>query len=1036
MNRFRRLAFASSCIIFIFALNNTQGQNPSAYIVKSGKEIISLVPRPDLGFVIQSDEQDPEIQAYGDMLSSLDTINIRKIRGLNKRSYSVLINDSSGEERTNAFELMQSRNQAKYRAPLLTINDQTVAIIPEIVVRLAFEDAKDDLLALCERLDLTIKQKMEFTQKEYLLEVHGTDEKSVFEAIADLEQAQFIEWAAPNIASQPFFSGFVAADNEETEQVLPNDEYFSQLWHLYNSGQTGGTPHADINAPEAWKVTSGDPNIVIAIIDSGVDINHPDLINNLVSGYDFVDDDNDPSPSLENPDDAHGTMCAGLAAARGNNNIGVCGVAWNSKIMPIRIADEDNFITDADIATAFRWAASHGADILSNSWGGYYPSQIIYSAILDVTEQNGIGRSGKGCIVCCAAGNWEDGGPVLYPAARPEVIAVGATDHEDVVWYYSASGPELDIVAPSGSSREDFFFQGKPFTWTTDISGIYGYSIYNLDYRIWDYSDSMSGTSGACPLVAGVAGLVLSVDPNLRNVEVQRILLDTSVDLGEPGKDEYYGFGRVDANAAVHLALNPPSTPPSSMITLYVDDNAPDDPGWGDPEFSDPNEDGTYRHPFDSIQKAVDFALYSETIIVLDGTYTGNGNCEIDFLGKPLRVLSETGPESCIIDCQDSGRGFYLHNNESSEAQIEGFKIINGMAYDGAGIYCSNGSSPSITNCIISNCWAYSWGLLGGEGGGIFTDSSCNPTLTDCTFSQNRASWDGGGVSIYYGNPILNNCKFERNMAGDWGGGLCNNYGSPTLTDCNFSENSALTYGGGLFNEEGYPVLKNCTFIKNDAIEYDGGGIYNDYGDLIIENCNFINNSATDWGAGFYTLDSFGTTLTNCLFYANTAGSEGGAIYSDESIATITNCTFASNNASDGNAIACDSWWFGSELEISNCIIWDGLSSIWNNDSSSITISYSDVKKSGTNAWQGIGNINTDPEFADPDNGDCHLKSQAGRWDPVSETWVIDDITTSLCIDAGDPASDFSKEPAPNGSRINMGAFGGTSQASKSASSL
>ncbi|MEJ2647790.1 MAG: S8 family serine peptidase, partial [Sedimentisphaerales bacterium] len=1033
MNCFKRVLFASFCITLSATLGTAKAQNSSVYVIKSGAQTISVVPRPDLGLVILSTEQEPETDVYGGLLSSQDDVDIRKIRGLNKRSYSVLINDSSDEIQNNAFELMQSRSEVTYRAPLLTVNGQTAAVIPEIVVRLSFEDAYNDLLALCERRGLTVRQKMEFTRKEYLLEVPGTDEKSVFDAIADLEQAQFIEWAVPNFASQPVLSGFVTPDDEETE-VIPNDEYFSQLWHMYNTGPTGGTTHADINAPNAWRTTSGDPNVIVAILDSGVDMNHPDLVNNLVSGYDFVDDDNDPSPSLKNSSDAHGTMCAGLAAAQGNNNIGICGVAWNCKIMPVRISDDDDFITDADIATAMRWAAAHGADILSNSWGSYYPSQIIYSAILDVTEQNGIGRSGKGCIVCCAAGNWEEGGPVVYPAARPEVIAIGATDHDDAAWYYSASGPELDIVAPSGAmTRADYFFLGKAYLWTTDITGIYGYSIENIDTTIWDYSDTMHGTSGACPLVAGVAALVLSVDPNLTNIEVQRILLDTSVDLGEAGKDEYYGFGRVDANEAVQLALNPPSTPPTSMITLYVDDNAPDDPCWGDPEFSDPNEDGTYRHPFDSIQKAVDFALYSETILVLDGTYTGNGNCDIDFLGKPLSVISENGPESCIIDCQDSGRGFYLHNNEPPETQIEGFTIENGMAYDGAGIYCSNGSSPSITNCIISDCWAYAWGSLGGEGGGVFTDSSCNPILTNCTFSRNSASWDGGGICISYGNPTLNNCTFDRNMAGDWGGGLCNYYGSPMLTDCNFSENSAESYGGGLFNEVGYPVLTNCTFSKNEVIEYDGGGVYNDYGDLIIEGCTFINNAAAGWGAGFYTLDSYGTTLTNCLFYGNFAYLEGGAIYSDESIAAITNCTFASNDASDGNAIACDSWWFGSELVISNCIIWDGLSSVWNNDYSLINISYSDVQKTGTNPWQGIGNINKDPLFADPDNGDYHLKSQAGRWDQVSESWVVDDIATSPCIDAGNPASDFSKEPAPNGSRINMGAFGGTSQASKSA---
>ena len=921
---------------------------------------MTLVPRPDLGFVCQSSSIEAGTDAFDGMLSSLSSINNKRIRGLNKRNLSILLNDSTDDSKNNAFSFLQSQNREGYSAPLFTVNNQTVAIIPEIVVRLAFKEALVDLQVICEKNDLTIKQKLEFTQKEYLLEVHGQNADSVFDKVEELNNELFIEWAVPNIASQPLLQR-LSTDNDASEEPnLPNDEYFPHLWHLYNTGQTGGKTGADINAPKAWDITTGDPNIIIAVIDSGVDANHPDLINNIVPGYDFFDNDNIPAPSFEAPIGAHGTMCAGLAAAQGNNLIGVCGVAWKCKIMPIRIANGEDFITDSDIATAFRWAASHGADVLSNSWGAYYPSQILYSAILDVTAQNGIGRDGKGCVVCAAAGNWEDGGPVNYPAARPEVIAVGATDHNDMAWYYSASGPELDIVAPSGGTIEDFWFDGKAFLWTTDIIGVHGYSIYNInseDTTLWDYSNTMAGTSGACPIVAGVAALVLSIDPNLTNMEVRRILLDTAVDLGEPGVDQYYGFGRVDANAAVHLALNPPTTPPTSFITLYVDDDAPFDPCAGNPNFSDPNEDGTSLHPFDSIQKAIDFALYSETIVVLPGTYTGIGNRDIDFLGKPLKIRNETGPENCIIDCQFAGQGFYLHNGESQETLIEGFTITNAKAFSGAGICCTSGSSPTITNCIIRNCLAFAWGYLGGgSGGGMYLENGSNIKLNDCFFEDNLASLYGGGICNYYGN-------------------------------------------------------------------------------ITCKNCSFIDNSAGDTGGGIFNLDSPSMASTNCIFTGNLAAYEGGALYIEDSSVTLTNCTFASNNSPFGNAIACDYyysyWGFGSELGISNSIIWDGASGISNYDNSDINISYSDVQRAGISVWQGTGNINKNPAFADTENGDYHLKSQAGRWDTLSKTWILDDIT-SPCIDAGNPTSDFSKEPEPNGGRINMGVYGNTSQASNS----
>jgi thermitase len=956
MNHFRRVVSIIICISFVFITTTAQAQSASNYTITSGSKILTLVPRPDLGFVTQPNNQSNTGKAFGGMLSTAENVETKQIRGLNGRSISVLMNNSTDKSNSGAFEILQSQNQNGYKAPLFTINGNTVAIIPEIVVRLAFENAYQNLQAICKKENITIKQKMDFTDKEYLLEVHGTNADSVFNAVELLKNETYIEWAVPNIASQPIFTSFSPEDEASAEPVIPNDKYFEKQWHLYNTGQKGGAAGADINAPQAWKITTGDPNIIIAVIDTGVDINHPDLVNNLAPGYDFFDDDDIPAPYLGKPMGAHGTMCAGLAAAQGNNSIGVSGVAWNCKIMPIRIANADDFVTDADLATAFRWAAEHGADILSNSWGGGYSTQVLSSAIRDITKQNGIGRNGKGCIVCFAAGNWEDGGPVDYPASLSDVIAVGATDHKDEVWYYSASGPELDIVAPSGGTVPDYYFSFKPFLWTTDITGIYGYSIYNLnseDPNLWDYSNTMSGTSGACPIVAGVAALVLSVDPNLTNVEVRRILLDSAVDLGAPGRDDYYGYGRVDANQAVAMALNPPDVPDVSTVTLYVDDDAPDDPCAGNPEFSDLNEDGTVLHPFDSIQKAIDYALFSETILVLPGTYTGTGNHDINFMGKAVKLISNDGPKTCIIDCQNHYQGFSFDSGEGAEAKLEGFTIKNGKAFYGAGIHCIDGSNPTIANCIISDCLALVWGENGGSGGGLYLDSDSNPAITNCLFKGNMASLEGGAVMNYYSNP---------------------------------------------------------TFV----------------------NCSFIDNSCGDMGAGIFNL-SGSVSLTNCIFTGNAADYEGGATYNEASVIVINNCTFTSNSAPWGTAIACDyyyTWWdYECDLTIHNSIIWDGISSIEEYDAT-INATYSNIP-SLFGTWEGVGNINVDPEFADTAKGDVHLKSRTGRWNPLIQKWVTDNVT-SPCIDAGDPASDFSNEPDPNGGRINMGAYGGTSEASMS----
>jgi subtilisin family serine protease len=1036
----KRIILITLCMLHLI-VSSSIAQDLAQYTVKAAGKSLTFVPRGDLGFVLKSKEQIHSIDIYSELKNSNTERIIRDVKGLDRDGILIILDETQNSEISN---LKSQISNFQYSSPLFSVSGQTVAIIPEIVVHLAF-DSISDLRTQCQKLGLTIKKQMEFSTQEYLIDVPASNADAVFSAVEQLNMLPFIEWAVPNTAFVPFLF----------DQVIPNDEYFPKQWHLYNYGQSLGLPHADVNAPAAWELTTGDPNIIIAVLDTGVDVNHPDLINNIVPGYDFLDDDNLAAPSLNLALDGHGTNCAGLAAARGNNGIGVAGVAWNCKIMPIRIANGEDFITDADIATAIRWAAQHGADILSMSWGSLESSNIINSAITDITSRNNIGRNGKGCVVVAAAGNWEDGGPVTYPAAYPSVIAVGATDNRNEHLNYSATGPALDIVAPSGpGSVEDHDLRGKEYLWTTDIIGKYGYSMHNLNRDILDYTDRMSGTSGACPIVAGVAALVLSVDPNLTSVNVRGVLLDSAVDLGVPGSDEFYGYGLVDAFAAVEMTLNLSTTHPSSSIILYVDDNAFYDPGAGDPNISDPNEDGTPNHPFDSIQEAIDFALYAENIIVSDGIYTGQGNHDIDFSGKALKIHSENGAENCIINCENSGRGFYFHNSEAEDSILDGFTIKNGKAYEGAGIKCSGDSSPTLTNLVFIDNFVYSWGQKGGDGGGIYVDSGCSPVISDCSFIENSAVWNGGGLYIDNANLNLDNCIFQGNLVGYYGGGLFNDTGSLTLSNCVFTDNSAQINGGGMHNVEASLELTGCVFTKNKAIDGYGGAFSNDYGDTIFNDCNFISNSSRDWGGAVY--NNYGSVeysfcnfmgnisgqggaiyddggypkLTNCILTGNSAVNSGGALFCNWSDVLITNCTFASNTAKTGKAIACDSDWFSSDIQITNCILWDSLDEIDNNDGSTFAIKYSNVMKQGT-SWTGQGNLNVNPLFADPNNDDYHLKSQAGRWNPVSQSWVTDSIT-SPCIDTGNPSSDFSAETMPNGGRINMGAYGGTIEASKS----
>ncbi len=336
----------------------------------------------------------------------------------------------------------------------------------------------------------------------------------------------------------------------------PNDPFYNNQWSLKNTGTYfGGTPGADMNVENAWAVTTGDTTIRVAVLDVGVDLVHPDLAANLLPGYDGAGLGSGGAPS---GDDAHGTACAGIIAAVGNNSIGVAGVAYTSRIVPVRIGytTTGNMIvtTNTIIAACIDWAWQplYGkADVLSNSWGGGTPATIINTAIDNAVT---LGRGGRGALVLFSSGN--NNTAVSYPASYASTIAVGATSMCDErksptscdgeTWGGNY-GANLDISAPGVK------------IYTTDISDTAGYAI-------GDYVPTFNGTSSACPNAAGVAALILSVNPDLRHSDARRILETTCEKVGGytytanvPGQSNGtwsndLGYGRVNAFAAVNAA--------------------------------------------------------------------------------------------------------------------------------------------------------------------------------------------------------------------------------------------------------------------------------------------------------------------------------------------------------------------------------------------------------------------------------------------------------------------------------------------------
>ena len=298
------------------------------------------------------------------------------------------------------------------------------------------------------------------------------------------------------------------------QQALPNDPLFPS-WYLEK-----------INAAGAWSITTGSSNVIIAIVDTGVDASHPDLVTKMVPGRNIYNNNTDTTDVY-----GHGTPVAGVAAAASNNGIGVASVAWGCKIMPVRVSDNTGMASESAIANGLTWAADHGARIANVSY--YITGSKTISSAAKYFQS-------KGGVVVAASGNY---GTVETAQDDPYIITVGATDPQDVLYSYSNRGHNLDLVAPGNNT-------------TTLIGGQYG---------------AGGGTSFASPVVAGVAALVLSVNPSLTPGEVTYVVKQNADDLGAVGWDSEFGSGRVNAARAVVAALasvgTADTTPPSVDIT-------------------------------------------------------------------------------------------------------------------------------------------------------------------------------------------------------------------------------------------------------------------------------------------------------------------------------------------------------------------------------------------------------------------------------------------------------------------------------------
>ncbi len=365
-----------------------------------------------------------------------------------------------------------------------------------------------------------------------------------------------VEYAEPNYVYHAFGA--------------PNDPDLNKQW-----------AHPLIDSPAAWDITTGGASFYIAIIDSGIDLDHPDLAGKIVSGRDYVDGG---EPWDKN---GHGTHVAGIAAAVTNNGIGVAGMDWQAQIMPVRVLDAEGRGWVSDITDGITWAYRNGAKVLNLSLGGLDHSQTMQDAVNSAHA--------AGSLVMAAMGNCRNYdppdcpivNPTHYPAAYDHVMAVAATTKTDTYARYSQYGAHCDIAAPGGEidywDDRDAIFSTLPtyddFYWRT----AYGYS------KDYGYSQ---GTSMAAPYVAGLATLVWAVKPSLTPDQVQGVIETAADDLGLPGWDPDFGYGRINALTALQAVI-----PPSAPTLLPV---------------ANPDGDGTFLVDWSDVSSADSYTLQED----------------------------------------------------------------------------------------------------------------------------------------------------------------------------------------------------------------------------------------------------------------------------------------------------------------------------------------------------------------------------------------------------------------------------------------
>ncbi len=438
-----------------------------------------------------------------------------------------------------------------------------VVYTENLFVKFRDELSEDECEKLLKKHDLGVKKKLKYAANAYFTSAPEGTGLRIFQIAQDVLDEKEVELCHPELIRKASRRTITA-----------------QQWHLKETTIAGTAINAHVNVQGAWEVTKGE-NVTIAIVDDGVDIDHEEFEGDgkIVFPRDVTDQTDDPRPKDRFYEENHGTACAGVACANGMHQ--ASGVAPAAKLMPIRNVSSLGSQAEAD---AFEWAADQGADIISCSWGPVdgdwsNPSDSTHDQMVFLPDSTRLaidyaistGRDGKGCVITWAAGNGNESVENDGYASYDKVIAVAACNDRGTRSVYSDFGSAIWCAFPSSDFGHSPFNHPEPQTtgiWTTDREGRAGYNPGELNPILsppgddhGNYTGTFGGTSSACPGIAGIAALILSVNPELRWNQVTNILRQSSVKIDEVngsydshGHSPFYGYGRPNATKAVELA--------------------------------------------------------------------------------------------------------------------------------------------------------------------------------------------------------------------------------------------------------------------------------------------------------------------------------------------------------------------------------------------------------------------------------------------------------------------------------------------------